>query len=955
MMSQRLTRWDRWLVGGMRAYKASKVTTVAVVTLCALPLHSASAADVTTQLTVDIATQSLETALVELSKQGHLQLVIATNSLPAKMSGELHGRMPLGVALGNLLKDTGLTFKLVGDHTIAIMKADTTRQRSDPSASPGNAGDGNSATPIRDNKADEGSGSSKTTSGDPPMKHRSMLLRLATSLGICLSTSTGPACAQGAAEPSTQLEEVIVTARKREESLQNVPVAVAVIGEQQLQNNAANDLTKVAELAPQVSMSQGGSGTGAVITIRGVSSGSNDAGLDQSVAIEVDGVPISRGQVISSSIFDLKQVQVLQGPQALFFGKNSPAGVISLRSADPKNSFEAYATGGYEFEARQRFIEGAVSGPLTDTLKARVAVRASKQDGWIKNVAKPIQDYANPAVTDPGATMGTEGPDDKIYAGRITLLWTPTDDFDANLKVTMNKQERNAGNASTEPFCVNGQTQPVLLGTTPLPGADCEKNMQKSQGSVAPIYAANVPYSNGGVPYFDSKFVLAALNINKRFDGFTLTSTTGYYDQSVQQMSVSDWSPYASIWAASKESYDLVTQELRVNSDFNGPVNFMAGVYYENFNRPFVNSADLFHVFNPAAQNYAIVTMDSKEDGNYVSAFAQVRWNILPNLELAGGARYSRDKKDMRITNLSKTPSATYATLIPVGQPLRSSYDDDHVSPEATLSWHPETNQTLYAAYKTGYKAGGISNPYLVFTSSTPQNLQFKPEEAKGFEAGYKATLLDRTLRFDVVGYRYNYDDLQVASYNSQTISFTINNAAAARIEGVQGSFEWSVVNNLILRGNAGYNRARYQSYLNAQCYSGQTAAQGCVGGVQNLAGKPLLRAPNLTYSMGADYNARLIPGWLTALSVQGTHSDSYQAATDYAPGGFQKAYWLLNASVRVGPDSGAYEFAVIGRNLTNTYYMLNVNGWSGSGNPNQYVGFFNRPREVVAQGTVRF
>ena len=152
----------------------------------------------------------------------------------------------------------------------------------------------------------------------------------------------------------------------------------------------ASDLTKVAELAPQVSMSQSGSGTGAVITIRGVSSGSNDAGLDQSVAIEVDGVPISRGQVVSSSIFDLKQVQVLQGPQALFFGKNSPAGVISLNSANPTDTFEAYVTPGYEFEAEQNFVEGAVSGPLTDTLKARVAFRGSEMDGWLENVAEPV-------------------------------------------------------------------------------------------------------------------------------------------------------------------------------------------------------------------------------------------------------------------------------------------------------------------------------------------------------------------------------------------------------------------------------------------------------------------------------------------------------------------------------------------------------------------------------------
>jgi hypothetical protein len=158
-----------------------------------------------------------------------------------------------------------------------------------------------------------------------------------------------------------------------------------------------------------------------------------------------------------------------------------------------------------------------------------------------------------------------------------------------------------------------------------------------------------------------------------------------------------------------------------------------------------------------------------------------------------------------------------------------------------------------------------------------------------------------------------------------------------------------------VLRGNIGYNSAKYESFPNAQCYPGQTAALGCVAGVQSLAGEELLRAPDLTYSVGADYRPRLVPGWDTTVSVLGSHSNAFQAATDYAPGGFQEAYWLLNAALRVGPEDGSYEVALIGRNLTDSYYMLSVNGWSGSSNPNQFVGFFNRPREVVLQGTVRF
>src|SRR3984885_821506 len=144
MRSQRLSRWDRWLRGRLRA---TRVAAVAVATLTALPLSSAISADASTRLTVDIAPQSLEAALVELCKQGHMQLVIATDSLPAKTSGSLHGSMPLGEALDQLLKDTGLTYRLAGDRTIAIVKAAAPRQRSDPPHSPGVVGESSVVSP----------------------------------------------------------------------------------------------------------------------------------------------------------------------------------------------------------------------------------------------------------------------------------------------------------------------------------------------------------------------------------------------------------------------------------------------------------------------------------------------------------------------------------------------------------------------------------------------------------------------------------------------------------------------------------------------------------------------------------------------------------------------------------------------------------------------------------------
>ncbi len=774
-----------------------------------------------------------------------------------------------------------------------------------------------------------------------------------------------PAMAQnppaGAAPPGTQaqparqaLEEIVVTARKRTESLQDVPVAVSAISPIQLESNLATDLNKVAELAPQVMIGRATNGTGGFLTIRGISSSATDAGLDQSVAVVVDGVPLSRGRVINSAIYDSAQVEILQGPQSLFFGKNSPAGVISVRSKDPTDTFEGYVNAGYEFEADERYLQGAVSGPLTDTLNARLAVRASMMDGWIENVAGPVQDPRGVWV--PGATFGETGPDGDNYAARLSLLWSPSEDFDANLKLTWDQQTMNAMDAYVELFCTGGKKVPTMLGAV-LPGADCKKDQVKAESSLAPIYAVNWPGGNDGVPYYYSKFVLSSLELNKRFDDITLTSTTGYYDQIIAGGNTADFSPFALIWSTQHEDYELLTEELRATSDFSGPLNFMAGLYFETSSRTWWNLPDIFHAgFNTAAQNWTTVETWASADSDSIAAFAQVLWGITDTLELAAGARYTDDQKDGEFENVAIGVSGT--AFYPAGQVLKSSYSDDNVSPEVTLTWQPSDGHTLYGAYKTGYKAGGISNGALLLASATPDNLKFGPEETDGFEVGYKALLFDGTLRLDLTAYSYDYDGLQVGSFNSSTFTFTIGNAAKASTEGVQASFDWMATDNLTFNGNLGYNKARYEDYENAPCYVGQTAATGCnvVGGVrrQDLSDEPLPRAPDLMFSLGADYRATFAGGWTADFSADAAYTDEYMTATDNTPGGIQEDFWRFNAGVHVMPENEKYRVSLIGRNLTNEFYLLNTVNHPG-GTADQFVGVFNRPREVVLQAEYRF
>lgn len=349
--------------------------------------------------------------------------------------------------------------------------------------------------------------------------------------------------ADGDAQPQASgLEEIVVTARKAKESLLDVPVTVSVVTAATMQNHDVTDLNKLSELVPQVMVGQVTSGTGALLSIRGIGSSPLDAGIDQSVSVDIDGTQISRGRVITQSLFDLQQAEILEGPQALFFGKNSPAGVIALRSADPTNTFEGYTDGGYEFMAREWFADGAISGPISDTLSARLAFRADGMRGWIDRTSEPIADPLLGGVTAPGAQGQQPGAHD--YAVRLSAKWTPGEDFDAMLKILVDQQTMNSGGSYSQTFCGPGETSYQDFGVVD-PYGNCNRNRMATAGSALPAqYAINLPFGNNGVPYQLGQDVVSSLNLNKRVEDFTLTSTTGFYWYTVQDSNASDYSSY---------------------------------------------------------------------------------------------------------------------------------------------------------------------------------------------------------------------------------------------------------------------------------------------------------------------------------------------------------------------------------------------------------------------------
>ena len=336
---------------------------------------------------------------------------------------------------------------------------------------------------------------------------------LSAAVGFSAAGTSVPAFSQ------TILEEIIVTARQQEETLQDVPVAVSALGQEDLERYNVRDLQDAARLVPNFHVVSGGAGSGSAIYLRGVGSSVESAAFDPSVALNVDGVVTNVGRYILVGQMDMRQIEVLRGPQSVYFGKSATAGVVSLLSNDPGQEFEALGKLSYETELEETRFEGMVSGALTDTFGARLAVAVSDTDEWRENVAagqlepgtgRPIvveNDWRNRESTD----------------ARLTLKWDPTDNLSAKLKLTYSNYEDDGPWSSAELVCGPNGTglmnpSSLPLGLIPPGRDDCDINGNlgiedaRAELSPAPDSFAHSRW-NGGVPYQDQDIFLGSLPV----------------------------------------------------------------------------------------------------------------------------------------------------------------------------------------------------------------------------------------------------------------------------------------------------------------------------------------------------------------------------------------------------------------------------------------------------------
>ncbi len=634
-------------------------------------------------------------------------------------------------------------------------------------------------------------------------------LRLMTCVGFAALVGL-PAYAQNsptrAGDEEPTVEALIVTARKRSELLQDVPAAITAFGQNEIQRYKLASVDELTRLTPGLQTSESSVSSGGSIALRGIGSGSSNYLGDQAVSINVDGMQVGTLNIRKTAQIDMAQIEVLRGPQALFFGKNSPGGVISFKTADPSWETEREISGGFEAVSQDTYVQGIISGPINDKVRARLVGRYTKLNGYFD--LKTVPANGDPLIVPPSVDQYPVGNE---YFVRGTVIAEPIDDLTINAKLTYYQSDVKGGSATSSQrvACPLGYPQ----GGQPNFPCVADKDIYIGGGpALASLLVPGSPTLDQ-LGLRDNKQVLATVQADYQLSpSLTATSVTGYYWFDEMNAHNASGGPRA-VLLVPYLPFEMkqFTQELRLVSDFDSALNFTIGAFYEK--RDMDGAQDAVFFISPTP--VVVGTERTKQGQSAYSAFGQLIWEPIDKLELSGGVRYSHEEKDLKFY---------YRGADVTDRLARDKISFNNLSPELTASYKFLPNLMAFASYKQGFKSGGFdagfTNGAIGRAAIGSFQNTFNEEHVEGFEAGLKGSI-GRTFSFGVTAYRYDYSDLQVGAYDPVTISFKVLNAAAARVQGVELEGNWRTpIDGLTLRGTAAYNDAKFRDFSGAFLHS---------------------------------------------------------------------------------------------------------------------------------------
>ncbi|NWK98688.1 TonB-dependent receptor [Sphingobium lactosutens] len=726
--------------------------------------------------------------------------------------------------------------------------------------------------------------------------------------------------------PADMSADIIVTAQNRQQSVQDVPIAIAVLSGEQLAAAGVTDVASVEKVSPSLQITSDTTATR--VTVRGVGTLSNSESQDQSIAVNIDGEYINRPTILNAAIFDLERVEVLRGPQGTLYGRNSTGGAVNFITRKPGKEFGVNASATYG-NYNQVIAEGGVDVPLGDIGAIRVAGIYSDHKGYNKHNNTFL---SLPQFT---ARKGQRSGDDHTWAGRATLRLTPVDGLTVDATYEHAEQEivpasqayanmnlpANAPGANCQ---LNGY---IEVGPN-TPGVQC---IPQNTNFLAKINRNTYDAALTGTGIFNLESDAVRGRIAYDFGLATLTYTGGYRSTSTNGELGLGPAYLSKNWGGTVKTQ---SHELRLNGDAGG-IQWQTGAFF--FKEKLTTDSGLYNPFVGANGSYINYFRRPTTSESW-SVFGQVEVPLAETLTAVGGARYTKDKRRAVYNNYGfRFNSGLVEITAPATNALNLRYNGDHFNYLVGLNYKPNADTLIYGKMSTGYKAGGFDS---VGT--------FKPETNTAYEGGLKFNFGGAARnQFNVAGFYYDYKDLQNDVLLDAALGAQTFNSGKATIYGIEVETVINLSPNDRFNATFNYLHAKYDEFIASYAVlnpavPNQTSLLAIDN--PNLAGNRLAQTPKFVIGVGYEHVFDLgSSGTITANAFSRFKSDYFLTFFNYNDSR-QAAYTQSDLSLSYKPENGKFNVQAFVRNLENVR-PLAFAGYIAAG-PDDIFNFqFGAPR----------
>jgi iron complex outermembrane receptor protein len=687
----------------------------------------------------------------------------------------------------------------------------------------------------------------------------------------------GGALAQDAGSLSQEFSgDILVTAQRKSQSIQDVPIAVTAVAAEQINNLNLRTVADIQLVTPGLDFR---SSYGYLQSfIRGIGAPFATAGLEPPVAIYLDGSYLPRGGGTGLDLVDVDSIQVLRGPQGSLYGQNATGGAIILETANPTSQLAGAATLEYgNFDRKS--IEGYLNVPVSDTMAFRISGKYLDENGYITN------------LFDGNKVGGREG---FLIRGKFAV------DLSADIRATVYAERSEIdmdGAAVAQRFPTN-----LCLGCGP-----------DGSGTGYGFYEVNTSFNEE----VNDRATRAGLIIDGEIGRFTFKNTTGYIKISQNNPSDQDYTGAELFDYYNFNGGETFSQEVQLSSNFGGPIDGLLGGTY-------IHDKGYFSLLAGGGAFAALVAPDGALPGirndvttESYAVFGELTAKPLNRLSVTVGGRYSRNRRS-NVGTMNAGGNLGFG-----GAPGILRYEENKTfskfTPRIVVGYDLD-QVNLYASYNEGFKAGGFNTP------SAASRPLVEPEQIKSYEVGAKFVSVDRRIRANLAVFQYDYADVQVSIIDVTTGAVNITNAATARGRGAEFDLNFRPANVLELFGSVAYLDAKYRRYPNAGGAGPSAQPDGGLVSIppRDLSGFRLPHAPKWTFSLGANLDVAVSSDWKAHVSTIGRYSSAYDfTAGAGGPLGFdhQGKFFVLNASAYLSPLDDRFEVGVYAENLTNEKY----------------------------------